>query len=429
MRGTVFFAVAASLAALLSEPARADDHERSDGGGHKQRCKLDNDIKHIVYIQFDNVPLRRDNPNVPSDLEQMPNLLNFLEDKGTLFTSHYTPLISHTAVDILTALTGVYGDKFGIPIGNSLRYFNPDGSTNGMSSFAYWTDPVATFSGQTPTDLTPQMIDQRGKTHPAPWVPFTRAGCDVGAFSVANIEFENIGLDVTTVFGAGSSEENEAKSNPTKASADFLGIAVHCAQQSPLCATGRSDLLPDEPGGYTGFKALFGNKYVQPQISPGGPVKDIDGNIIQDASGNAGFPNLFNPSAAQTLGYLATLLEAGVSVVYGYISDAHDNHFPGQSGTFGPGESGYVQQLAAYNDAFGKFFDRLKKDGITKDNTLFVLTADENDHFVGGPPSPADCDGVEVPCTYAKKGEINANLNRVINTEFGDVTPFSVQQR
>ena len=161
----------------------------------------------------------------------------------------------------------------------------------------------------------------------------------------------------------------------------------------------------------------------------GGPVKDIDGNIIQDASGNAGFPNLFNPSAAQTLGYLATLLEAGVSVVYGYISDAHDNHFPGQSGTFGPGESGYVQQLAAYNDAFGKFFDRLKKDAITKDNTLFVLTADENDHFVGGPPSPADCDGVEVPCTYAKKGEINANLNQVINTKFGDVTPFSVQQR
>src|SRR6516162_7748171 len=36
-------------------------------------------IKHIVYLQFDNVHLRRDNPNVPSDLEQVPNLLNFLE--------------------------------------------------------------------------------------------------------------------------------------------------------------------------------------------------------------------------------------------------------------------------------------------------------------------------------------------------------------
>jgi len=204
----------------------------------------------------------------------------------------------------LTSLTGVYPDKFGVPIGNSLRYFNPDGTTNGMSSFAYWTDPVAAFSGQTPTDLTPQMIDQRTKIHPAPWVPFTRAGCDVGAFSIANIEFENIGLDITTVFGAGSPEQAEAMNDPTKASADFLGIAVHCAQASALCAPGKADLLPDEPGGYVGFEALFGNKYVQPQISSGGPVKDLDGNVIQDAKGNPGFPNSFSPTASQTLGYL-----------------------------------------------------------------------------------------------------------------------------
>ena len=32
----------------------------------------------IMYFQFDNVHFRRDNPNVPSDLEQMPHLLNFL---------------------------------------------------------------------------------------------------------------------------------------------------------------------------------------------------------------------------------------------------------------------------------------------------------------------------------------------------------------
>jgi hypothetical protein len=35
------------------------------------------DIKHVIYIQFDNVHFRRDNPNVPSDLEQMPHLLDF----------------------------------------------------------------------------------------------------------------------------------------------------------------------------------------------------------------------------------------------------------------------------------------------------------------------------------------------------------------
>jgi hypothetical protein len=227
------------------------------------------------------------------------------------------------------------------------------------------------------------------------------------------------------VFGAGSAEAQEAASNPNRANADFLGIAIHCAQNSALCASGQSDLLPDEPGGYAGFKALFGNKYVQPKILPSGPVKDIDGNVIQDSSGNPGFPNLFNPSAAQTLGYLATMLEANIPVVYGYISDAHDNHVTG-SGTFGPGEAGYVQQLADYDAAFGKFFARLAKDGITKDNTLFIVTSDENDHFVGGAASPADCDGVTTPCTYAKKGEINADLSRVIFTEFGDTTSFTV---
>ena len=127
------------------------------------------------------------------------------------------------------------------------------------------------------------------------------------------------------------------------------------------------------------------------------------------------------------------MLEAGVPVVYGYIEDAHDNQGQALSGvstsveeTFGPGEAGFVTQLEAFNKAFGQFFVRLAKDGITKDNTLFVITADENDHFVGGPPSPPNCDGITTPCTYALKGEIDANLDSVIATEFGDTTPFKV---
>jgi hypothetical protein len=99
MRGIVFLALASSAAVLLGA---------STGATAKQeRCKLDNGIEHIVYIQFDNVHFRRDNHNVPSDLQQIPNLLNFLEDNGTLLTNHHTPLISHTSVDIVTSLTGV----------------------------------------------------------------------------------------------------------------------------------------------------------------------------------------------------------------------------------------------------------------------------------------------------------------------------------
>jgi len=48
-------------------------------------------IQHVIYIRFDNVHFTRDNPNVPSDLEQMPNLLNFIEGNGVLLTNHHTP--------------------------------------------------------------------------------------------------------------------------------------------------------------------------------------------------------------------------------------------------------------------------------------------------------------------------------------------------
>ena len=407
MRRLGFLATAALLVGGFGQPALA-------------QCNLGNGIKHIVYIQFDNVHFRRDNPNVPSDLEQMPNLLNFLEQNGAFLTNHWTPLVSHTSVDIVTALTGVYGDKFGVSIGNSFGLFNTNGIASSFpSSFTYWTDVLA--------DGLPEMLDQRGKNAPAPWVPFTRAGCDVGAFSIANIEFENVSSDINNVFGANSPQAMEAASNHNKAVADFEGIIVHCAKNSAVCANkGAPDILKDEPGGYVGFSALYGNTNVQPQISPSGPVRDLDGNVIADDSipPNPGFPG-FDPTASQTLGYLATMLEAGVPVVYGYIEDAHDNHITG-SGTFGPGEAGYLQQLTAFNTAFGKFFSRLKADGITTANTLFVVTADENDHFVGGPPSPSNCDGVNTPCTYSKLGEIDADLSRLMATETGEGTPFAV---
>jgi hypothetical protein len=132
------------------------------------------------------------------------------------------------------------------------------------------------------------MIDQRGKVHPAPWAPFTRAGCDVGAFSTANIEFENIGSDITTVFGATSPQALEAAATPAKAVADFEGISIHCAKGSALCSVGGApDLLPDEPHGYVGFNALYGNITVAPRINGGQiVVNDLDGIPITDGNGN-----------------------------------------------------------------------------------------------------------------------------------------------
>ncbi len=55
-----------------------------------------------------------------------------------------------------------------------------------------------------------------------------------------------------------------------------------------------------------------------------------------------------------------------------------------------------------------------------------MVTPDENDHFVGSAPSPANCDGVNVPCTYAQIGEIDAFLNRLLVTQRANNTTFSV---
>jgi hypothetical protein len=428
----VALAVAAGLGIGGAAAIPATAAPQPSPQNHAASCTLDAanpGLKHVIYLQFDNVHFTRDNPDVPSDLEQMPHLLDFLTSNGLVDTNHHTPLIAHTGNDILTSLTGLYGDRHGQAVSNSYRYFNPDGTSNSAASFAYWTDGVADTSVPTPSDSSYTMVTPQGKNTPAPWVSYTRAGCDYGAVSVANTVLENTTVDINKVFGAGSAEAAEAKANPGKAQTDYVGIGIHCAKASKLCqtaGTGASpDLLPDEPGGYQGYQALFGAKSVDPAISATGVVDSTDGTPITDSKGNPGFPGFDSMSAANSLGYVAQMQESGVPVTYAYISDAHDRH-AAPYGAFGPGEAGYVAQLKTYDNAFASFFSRLAKDGITTRNTEFVVTSDENDHFVGGKPSPANCDGVTVPCTYQQIGEINANANGLLATEQGVTTPFAL---
>ena len=390
------------------------------------------DIEHVIYIQFDNTHLRRDNPNVPSDLEQMPHLLNFIKSNGTLLTNDHTILISHTAGGILSSLSGLYPDRHGQTVSNSYVRTSSTGGFSFPSSFGYWTDPVS--AANTPTAFN--MVAPDGSNLPAPWVPFTRAGCDVGAIATANIVLENTGTgpngDITKVFGNPSAQYSEALASSAapagtaaraKAQTDFVGFAVHCAQGSGVCATGQNDVLPGEPNGYSGFKGLFGAQAINPFLTgqpPSTPLTDLLGNPIADPFGQPGFPGFDGMSAAVSLAYVAAMQEKGIPVTYAYISDAHDFH--GVSGNvhvaFGPGDAGYVAQLKAYDDAFAAFFARLAADGITQSNTLFVFTVDEGDHFAG--VAKTGCDGVTIPCVYGPNevGEINSNIDLLIAHQF-----------
>jgi hypothetical protein len=485
----------------LAAPARTANTADPGGG----TCHLGNGIKHVVQIGFDNVHFFRDNPNVPSDLELMPNLLNFFENNGVLLSNSHTPLIAHTGDDLLTTATGLYGDRHGDPIANDYQSYNADGTTDPATVFTYWNDRIDDTAStpnaghdthlnmvysQTPpaTTFPPTKPDT---VTPAPWVPYTRAGCNVGEIATANQELENPDPDIPDVFGVGSPEDQQLISDPDSfkdpETADYVGIGVHCAKGSAFCAdaqavkfgqttpssTAVADKLPDEPGGYHGYQALFGHKYVAPQLGAGtanlmhngyqvtnaaGNLVDLDGNEIDGAflTNYPGFPGYSNINAAQSLAYAADMLETGVPVVSMYMSDVHGNeHIPGLTSSgepcfhapaaLGSGSACYIAQAQYYNQAFGTFFQRLAADGITPQNTLFVMSSDEGDHEVGANvgrailPTPANCDGAtvsgdtvtpDVACTYpaGSFGELSGNIQGMLATETGNTTPYGIEE-
>ncbi|HEY2129342.1 MAG TPA: hypothetical protein VGH77_19375 [Streptosporangiaceae bacterium] len=483
------------LAASGAPLARAAQHDSTGNG-----CHLGHGVKHVVEIGFDNVHYFRDNPNVPSDLQMMPNLLHFFTGNGTFLSNSHTPLIAHTADDLLTTVTGLYGDRAGMPVSNSYQAYNTDGTTDPAGSFAYWTDPIFD-TARTPNaghDTNPSLVYSAtppattspapapDSVTPAPWVPFTRAGCDVGDVSTVNQVLENTAVDIPKVFGASSPEAQQLAADPDSfkdaETADYVGLGVHCARGSAFCAdaqgvkfgqttpsrTAVPDVLPDEPGGYTGYQGLFGHRYVAPQLGAGTPnltengyqvtnaagnLVDLNGNQINGAflTNHPGFPGFGSINASQTLAYMADLLQKGVPVVNGYIADIHGNeNIPGLSAcanapaALGSGDPCYVAQAQYYNQAFGVFFKRLAAAGITAKNTLFVLSSDEGDHEAGAnvgrfvQPSPQGCDGAtvsggtvsaDVPCSYPAGtfGELDANVTGLLSSQENNTVPFSLE--
>jgi hypothetical protein len=481
-RATSLFATATLVSSAVVATA-AVVAAPSAGADAPSGCRLGSGVQHVISIVFDNVHFFRDNPNVPSDLEQMPNLLKFLEGNGTVFSNSHTPLIAHTADDSLTIYTGLYGDRHGQPLTNTYKTYNPNGSTDPATSFAYWTSPVVDTAAS-PTaghDTTPTMTysdtspasGPPNRITPAPWVPFARAGCSVGDFSTANMVLENTRLDLNTVFGAGSPEVAQLNADPDSFKdaevADYIGVALHCAKGDAVCAKAQAvkfgqgspsptavpDSLPTEPGGYHGYQAVFGARYVAPQLGGGTPSLMRNGYQITDAAGNLvdlngneiqepfshrpGFPG-FSPTASQSLAYLADMQESGIPVTYGYISDTHDKKTgatgctsPGNA--LGAGDACSVAALHSYDQAFGTFFQRLAADGITPANTEFVISAEENDQMAAAnvgrvtQPTPAGCDGVTVACHYAtgQIGELQANIKGLLSTTASSGTQFDVE--
>ena len=141
----------------------------------------------------------------------MPHLLNFIKDNGTLDTNDHTVLISHTGGGILEL-----ADRASIPTGTgrpsrtAYGYFRPrrlgrllvhvqvlDGQHRRRQPGEQPADAVRRTRTTTWSTTTRRRSAARGavRNAPAPWVPYTRAGCDVGGVGLANIELENNNVD------------------------------------------------------------------------------------------------------------------------------------------------------------------------------------------------------------------------------------------
>ena len=156
-------------------------------------------------MQFDNVHFLRDNPNVPSDLEQMPNLLNFMKDNGTLLTNDHTdpdlphgrwdpeladgPLPEPARPGRLELVRLLQAGRLGrvlVELQVLDRHDRRRQPGNGPPTPA--GDPNYNMVNNDPASLGGTGAVRNA---PAPWVPFTRAGCDVGNVGIANAVLEN----------------------------------------------------------------------------------------------------------------------------------------------------------------------------------------------------------------------------------------------
>ena len=291
----------------------------------------------------------------------------------------------------------------GQPVSNSFRYFNPDGTTRHRRRVRLLDRP-AVRSGRTASRRRRRLDagdDQRarqdragavGSVHPGRLRRRRRSRRRTPCSRTPAIDVAD-GVRRRLARGRrGRRRQRRAGRRPSPTSSASACTAPRAAARLHAGEPRREpDLLPDEPGGYNGYKGLFGAKYVNPAIKPSGPMTDLDGNADHRTrpatSGFPGFDGMAATSRSSTSRRCRRPAFRSPTPTSPTRTTTTARPATCTSRT-APARPATSQQLKDYDDAFAKFFDRLAADGINKSNTLFVFTVDEGDHFVGDAPTP-----------------------------------------
>ena len=251
-------------------------------------CQLGNGIKHVIEITFDNVALQPGQPECPlrpradagarelhqaqrdAALEQ-PHAAH--RPHGGRHASRTTPASTATAKGMgITNTTRLYSS------GRHLRDLEVvvrllDGHLRSRRV----PEPCPTRRACPPRARRRDAARAVGAVHPRRLRRRRRLDGQHGAGEHEPGPAERIRAGLARG-GAVNADTDTFKDQETN---DYLGLAVHCASgdasvRTPRpSSTGRpspsptavTDSLPSEPGGYTGFQAVFGHRYLTARSS------------------------------------------------------------------------------------------------------------------------------------------------------------------
>ena len=289
---------------------------------------------------------------------------------------------------------------------------------------------------------------------PAPWVPYTRAGCDVGNVGVANTVLENNNSiifktgtssvfatdptgDMTKVFGEGSPEWNEGKDSQlapagtaarAKAQTDFVGIAIHCATPAAASATRTrrtprpDDSLPDEARRLRRLQGALRREVRRTRRSTtAARASTTRTGSRSPTSSTSAASRASTGCSRRTRSARSRRCRRPASRSRSATSPTRTTGTasPARSTTpTGPARPATSSSSRTTTRRSRDFFARLQSDGITKDNSLFVVTVEEGDHFAGTAPDDPRATASPTPCTYSNGHvtEVNGDLKRLVAT-------------
>ena len=203
------------------------------------------------------------------------------------------------------------------------------------------------------------------------------------------------------------------------AQTDFVGFAVHCAAGlGDSARPARTTCCRHEPGGYTGYKGLFGAQEIDPLLTgqpasvPGHrPARPADHRPVRPAR----LPRLRRHVGRGLAGVRRPRCRStAFPVTYAYISDAHDFH--GVSGNahmaYGPGSAGYVAAAQGLRRRVRRVLQpaggRRHRPSPTRcscSRSTRAITSSAVTH-------DRDCDGVTMPCDLDRAGRRDQRQHR-----------------